>query len=149
MPDEREGLGLFSLQAVMAGLALPLVLVILFAGLLGDKGVSRPLLVAYLLAGLFGVLELLALAAGLAGWSSRAGKLGAILALVFLLAASAATGWCLLGGRCCETGPVGPAAVPEALPGREPPEMTPAPAPGGEPSKGGGTGELFPNVPAR
>jgi hypothetical protein len=149
MADERDGLGAFSLQAMAAGAALPLAMVVLFAAFLEDGGVARPRLVGYLLAALFGFLELLALVTGLAGWSSRAGKLGAILALVLLVGASAAIGWRRLGKG---DGPA-PGGQPAANVQDEPPPTGPAkeaPAPpDAPPPQPSGSGELFPNVPAR
>jgi hypothetical protein len=149
MADEPEGVGAFSLRAMAAGVVLPLAMVVLFAACLGDEGVARPRLVGYLLAAMFGFLELLALVTGLAGWSSRAGKLGAILALVLLVGASVAAGWHRLrkgdapapGGQPApnvqdEPPPTGPAKEAPAPPDTPPPQPS-------------GPGELFPNVPAR
>jgi len=82
----NEGLGVFSLKAATAGFALTTLAILGLVTVPDAVRSENTKLVAGLLVLLFGGLEVLALLAGLGAWSSRAGKMGALLALILLAA---------------------------------------------------------------
>ena len=160
----NEGLGVFSLKAATAGFALTTLAIL---GLVTVPDVVRPentKLVAGLLVLLFGVLEVLALLAGLGAWSSRAGKMGALLALILLAAGvvlglreASDRGWIECPWRrsgALETAPEGvepraPVAEEPAPPVTREEPLRKTPRESSEPEKPPrrrSPGELFPNV---
>lgn len=157
----NEGLGVFSLKAATAGFALTTLAIL---GLVTVPDAVRPentKLVAGLLVLLFGGLEVLALLAGLGAWSSRAGKMGALLALVLLAAGvvlglreASDRGWIECPWRRSGAAETLPGGVERETPVTEEPaspvtrEQPPREAPRepDQPPRRRSPGELFPNV---
>ena len=158
----NESLGIFSLRSAAWGIVLPMIVITFLVAFHADLSGPNRTTIAWLVGTVFLTLEVFAVLAGLGAWSSAAGKIGTLLALVILvggLAAGAAVfRWPvsldrLIGSKAVPASKPGervivkpaPPPAPPSVPAPQVPEPEP-PAPE-KPVRRGSPGELVPNVP--
>jgi hypothetical protein len=166
----NETLGVFSLRAAAWGIVLPMLVITFLVAFHADLVGENRTTIAWLIGTVFLTLEVFAVLAGLGAWSSAAGKIGTLLALV-LLAGGLAAGVAVFDWPVAMDDLTGAQAVPAPKPVEHiilepvpppapPPALSPAPPPAPAPRepepptpvperpvRRGSTGELFPNVP--